>query len=48
MLLAEDGGELLGFSACGKSRDEDAGRSVGGVRSSFVAAARWRNGVGAR
>jgi GNAT superfamily N-acetyltransferase len=46
MLTAEDGGELLGFSACGESRDDDADRSVGEVRSFFVAAERWRQGVG--
>jgi GNAT superfamily N-acetyltransferase len=46
MLMAEDGGELLGFSACGESRDEDAGPRVGEVRSFFVAAGRWGEGVG--
>jgi GNAT superfamily N-acetyltransferase len=46
MLLAEEDGELLGFSACGASRDEDAAPTVGEVRSFFVAAGRWRQGVG--
>jgi GNAT superfamily N-acetyltransferase len=46
MLLAEEDGELLGFSACGESRDEGADSSVGEVRSFFVAAGRWRRGVG--
>jgi GNAT superfamily N-acetyltransferase len=46
MLMVEDGGELLGFSACGESRDHDADPSVGEVRSFFVAAGRWRQGVG--
>jgi GNAT superfamily N-acetyltransferase len=47
MLLAEEeDGELLGFSVCGESRDEDADASVGEVRSFFVAAGRWRRGVG--
>jgi GNAT superfamily N-acetyltransferase len=46
MLMAEDGGELLGCSACGESRDDDADPSVGEVRSFFVAADRWRQGVG--
>jgi GNAT superfamily N-acetyltransferase len=46
MLMAEDGGELLGLSACGASRDDDADPSVGEVRSFFVAAGRWRQGVG--
>ena len=46
MLLAEEGGELLGLSTCGDSRDDDAGPSVGEVRSFFVAAGRWSQGVG--
>jgi GNAT superfamily N-acetyltransferase len=47
MLLAEEeGGELLGFSTCGESRDEDAGPAVGEVRSFFVASGHWRQGVG--
>ena len=48
MLLAEEDGELLGFSACGESRDDDADPSVGEVRSFFVAAGRWGQGVGTR
>jgi GNAT superfamily N-acetyltransferase len=46
MLMVEDAGKLLGFSACGESRDDDAGPSVGEVRSFFVAAGRWRQGMG--
>jgi GNAT superfamily N-acetyltransferase len=46
MLMVEEDGELLGFSACGESRDEDADPSVGEVRSFFVAAGRWGQGVG--
>ncbi len=46
ILMADDDGELVGFSACGESRDEDAEASVGEVRSLFVAAGRWRMGVG--
>jgi ribosomal protein S18 acetylase RimI-like enzyme len=46
LLMAEEDGELLGFSACGESRDEDAAPSVGEVRSFFVAAGQWRQGVG--
>jgi GNAT superfamily N-acetyltransferase len=46
MLLAEEDGELLGFCTCGESRDEDAGRAVGEVRSFFVAGGHWRRGVG--
>ena len=45
-LIAEEDGELLGFSACGESRDEDAAPTVGEVRSFFVAAGRWGQGVG--
>jgi ribosomal protein S18 acetylase RimI-like enzyme len=46
MLMAEENGELLGFSACGESRDEDAVPRVGELRSLFVAAGHWRRGVG--
>ena len=46
MLIAEEDGELVGFSTSGESRDADAGAGVGEVRSFFVAAARWRSGVG--
>jgi GNAT superfamily N-acetyltransferase len=46
MLMAEDGGELLAFSACGESRDDDADPSVGEIRSFFVAAGRWGQGIG--
>ena len=46
MLVAEDERELLGFATSGESRDEDADPSVGEVRSFFVAAGRWGQGVG--
>jgi GNAT superfamily N-acetyltransferase len=46
MLLVEDDGEILGSSACGQSRDEDAPPSTGEIRSFFVAAGHWRRGVG--
>jgi len=46
MLLVEEDGELVGLSACGVSRDDDADPSVGEVRSFFVTAGRWRQGVG--
>jgi GNAT superfamily N-acetyltransferase len=46
MLVAEEDGELVGFTACGESRDPDAGSTVGEVRTFFVAAGRWRLGVG--
>jgi GNAT superfamily N-acetyltransferase len=46
VLMVEEDGEPVAFSACGESRDEDADALVGEVRSFFVAAARWRQGVG--
>jgi GNAT superfamily N-acetyltransferase len=46
MLLAEGDGHLLACSTCGDSRDDDAQPAVGEVRSFFVAAGRWREGVG--
>ncbi len=46
MLLAEHDGDLLGLTACGASRDPDAGNEVGEVRTLFVAAGGWRRGVG--
>jgi GNAT superfamily N-acetyltransferase len=47
LLLAEEDGELLGFSTSGESRDDDADPSVGEIRSFFVAAGRWGRGIGA-
>jgi GNAT superfamily N-acetyltransferase len=47
MLVAEEeDGELLGFTACGDSRDPGASPKTGEVRTLFVAAGRWRAGVG--
>jgi GNAT superfamily N-acetyltransferase len=46
MLLAEEDGELLGFSTSGESRDQDVDPSVGEIRSFFVAAGRWGGGIG--
>ena len=46
MLIAEEDGELVGFATSGESRDDDAGAGVGEIRSFFVAAGRWRRGVG--
>jgi GNAT superfamily N-acetyltransferase len=46
MLVAEDGDELVGFTTCGESRDPDAGPDAGEIRTFFVAAGRWRRGVG--
>jgi GNAT superfamily N-acetyltransferase len=45
LLVADDGG-LAGFTACGVSRDADVGPEVGEIWSFFVAADRWRAGVG--
>jgi GNAT superfamily N-acetyltransferase len=46
--VAEDGGELVGFTVCGASRDPDAEQDTGEVHTFFVAARRWRRGVGRR
>jgi GNAT superfamily N-acetyltransferase len=46
MLVAEEDGKLLGFTTCGESRDPDAGPEAGEIRTFFVAARRWRRGVG--
>ena len=46
MLVAEQDSELLGFTTCGASRDPDAGSDAGEIRTLFVAAGRWRAGVG--
>lgn len=46
MLIAEEEGELVAFSTSGESRDADAAGDVGEIRSFFVAAGRWRRGVG--
>jgi ribosomal protein S18 acetylase RimI-like enzyme len=44
--VAVDDDELAGFVACGPSRDPDPEPGVGEVQSFFVAADRWRRGVG--
>jgi len=46
VLLAEEGGELLGFSTSGDSREDDADTSVGEIRGLFVSAAHWGHGIG--
>jgi ribosomal protein S18 acetylase RimI-like enzyme len=46
VLVAEEGGELVGFAACGANRDADAGAAAGEVRTFFVAPSSWRRGVG--
>jgi ribosomal protein S18 acetylase RimI-like enzyme len=45
-LLVADDGAFAGFTACGTSRDSDAGPEVGEIWSFFVAEDRWRRGVG--
>jgi ribosomal protein S18 acetylase RimI-like enzyme len=45
-LLVADDGAFAGFTACGTSRDPDAGPEVGEIWSFFVAEDRWRRGVG--
>jgi GNAT superfamily N-acetyltransferase len=45
-LVAEDGGELVGFTVCGESRDPDARPETGELRTMFVLPGRWRGGVG--
>jgi GNAT superfamily N-acetyltransferase len=44
--MAEDAGEVVGYTACGESRDPDAAPEVGELRTMFVSSARWRGGVG--
>jgi GNAT superfamily N-acetyltransferase len=46
LLVAEEGDELLGFTACGDSRDEDGDADTGEIRTFFVSPASWRRGVG--
>jgi RimJ/RimL family protein N-acetyltransferase len=46
MLVAERDGELVGHTAFGTSRDDDARADVGEVRAFFVGSAAWRRGVG--
>ena len=46
MLVADEDGEVTGFTTCGESRDPDAGPDAGEIRTFFVAAGRWRRGVG--
>jgi RimJ/RimL family protein N-acetyltransferase len=46
LFVAEQSGELAGFVAVGSSRDPDPEPGVGEVRSFFVAAGRWRRGIG--
>ena len=48
VLVADAGGELLGHSTFGTSRDADVAPEVGEVRSFFVSPATWRQGVGGK
>ena len=46
-MLAETGGQLVGFAAFGKCRDEDlSSGAVGEVMAIYVHPAAWRRGVG--
>ena len=45
-LVAEQEGEVVAFSACGPSRDEDAYPELGEVFAIHVAPDRWGQGVG--
>jgi GNAT superfamily N-acetyltransferase len=46
LLVADAEGELLGFTACGTSRDPDVSSDTGEVQTFFVASGRRRTGVG--
>jgi ribosomal protein S18 acetylase RimI-like enzyme len=44
--VAEDGGAVVGFTACGASGDHDAEATTGEIGTFFVAPECWRRGVG--
>jgi GNAT superfamily N-acetyltransferase len=46
LLVAEDGGTVVGYTLFGSSRDDDVPHDVGEVRTFFVAPPAWRRGVG--
>ena len=46
LLLAEEDGATIGYTAFGSSRDDDAPPAVGEVRTFFVRPSAWRRGVG--
>jgi GNAT superfamily N-acetyltransferase len=46
ILMAEGGGEVVGYAACGASRDRDTPPEAGELRTLFVLPGRWRGGVG--
>ncbi len=46
LVLAEEDGATIGYTAFGSSRDDDAPPDVGEVRTFFVRPGAWRRGVG--
>jgi ribosomal protein S18 acetylase RimI-like enzyme len=46
LLVADEDGELVGFIACGPSRDPSPAAGAGEVQSLYVAPASWRRGAG--
>ena len=46
VLVAEEGGALLGFAALSPSRDDDSDPTVGEVQTLYVGPGVWRSGVG--
>lgn len=46
--VAEDSGGVVGFAACGPSRDADAPSGAGEVYAVYVHPDRWRSGAGRR
>jgi GNAT superfamily N-acetyltransferase len=46
LLMAEEAGEVVGYTGCGASRDEDSPPEAGEIRSLFVSPSSWRSGVG--
>jgi GNAT superfamily N-acetyltransferase len=46
LLVAEQADELVGFTACGATRDEDGEAGTGEIRTFFVWPGSWRRGVG--
>jgi GNAT superfamily N-acetyltransferase len=46
ILMADEGGEVVGYAACGVSRDPAAGPGSGELRTLFVVPRHWSGGVG--
>jgi GNAT superfamily N-acetyltransferase len=44
--VAEEDGEVVGFVAFGRCRDDDVARAVGELYAIYVLADRWRSGIG--